>query len=283
MAAEWELGRVALTRVFDPSLMAHGIPRSHYDEQESPIPQQTHGMNDDYSHATGPVIDSMELLEDHQRLMALAAKREETWEASTESDLAGFPSLSRRADAFVGPDGVKMTRAERIQHQKKLREQEEAKKERTHDSTKMVHELKNVLGRRRHLREGDDGDQDHEPSQQQQHMASLRASPIPAELPSTLALQRGFSGRFGITDNSNNGNNNNNHHHHQRTQSVPSDEEQTSTYSLGASLYTHGSDSFVTSMLGDDEQVEESYTEITGVGEAEEEEEEEEELPESQA
>ncbi|KAK3829250.1 MAG: Mysoin-binding motif of peroxisomes-domain-containing protein [Benniella sp.] len=260
MAAEWELGRVALTRVFDPSLI-HGIPRPRFEEQESPIPQQTHGMNDDYSHTTGP--------------------------ASTESDLVGFPSLSRRADAFVGPDGVKMTRAERIQHQKKLREQEEVKKERAQDSTKMVHELKNVLGRRRHLREGDDGDQDHEPSHYQQHMASMRSSPIPAELPSTLAMQRGFSGRFGMTDNSNNGNStgantNNHHHHHQHAHSFPSDEEHTSTYSLGTSLYSHGSDSFVTSILGDDEQVEESYTEITGVGEAEEEEEEED-LPEPQA
>jgi hypothetical protein len=231
----------------------------------------------------------MELFEDHQRLMALAAKREETWEASTESDLAGFPSLSRRADAFVGPDGVKMTRAERIQHQKKLREQEEVKKERTQDSTKMVHELKNVLGRRRHLREGDDGDQDHEPSHYEQHMASMGSSPIPAELPSTLAMQRGFSSRFGFTDNSNNGNGNSstdaNTNNHQHAQSFPSDEEHTSTYSLGTSLYSHGSDSFVTSTLGDDEQVEESYTEITGVGEAEEEEEEEEEedLPEPQA
>jgi hypothetical protein len=182
MAAEWQLGKVALTRVFEPSMVS---TRPIFREQESLIPQQTHAMYNDYTHATGPIIDSMELLDDHQRLMTLAAKREETWEASTESDLlhGEFSSSSRRADAFVGPHGVKMTRTQRIQ-QKLLREQEEVKKEQRYETTKMVHELKDALGRRWHLKEGDDDNGDEEQLQEQpppsvQHMASKRPSLIP--------------------------------------------------------------------------------------------------------
>ncbi|KAG0242402.1 Mysoin-binding motif of peroxisomes-domain-containing protein [Mortierella sp. GBAus27b] len=284
MASEWQLGKVALTRVFEPTTVM--ISRSAmFEEQASPIPQQTLGINDEFGH-NGPIIDSEELLEDHQRLMALAAKREETWEASTEADLPGEFLSSR---AFVGPDGVKMSRAERIQFQKYQRELEEAKKEKRNETTRMVHELKNVLGQRRHLREGEEDEdnghhhqeqEEHEQAPTQQQLAPKRPSLIPTERPSVFSKQRGFSARFGNIDHVN-GNNGPQQHRHQHShqfqphnvQQLSLEEEPESTYSLGgpSSFYSEGSSSFVHSFMEDDEQVEESYTEITGVGEADEE------------
>ncbi|KAF9917152.1 hypothetical protein BX616_001793 [Lobosporangium transversale] len=155
MATEWQLGKMALNNVFEPSparSMAEeqGKHDNNLDGSDRNDCDGTHGI-------MIPVTDSVEHFEDPQHLMYLASMREETWEASTETEAGGSGDISRRA-GFVGSDGMKMTRAERIKQQKLLREQEEFRKEQAYDSTKMVHELKDVLGRRRHLREND-GDQ----------------------------------------------------------------------------------------------------------------------------
>ncbi|KAI1312237.1 hypothetical protein EDD11_003037 [Mortierella claussenii] len=191
MATEWQLGKSALINVFEPSLV-----RSMLEERErESLLLQTHekgghGSNEDDLGALGAgehIMDSMEPLEDTQRLMFLASKREETWEASTESDLGG--STSRRAGILLGPTGERMTRAERIQHQKLMREQEELKKERTYDSSKMVHELKDVLGRRRHLREHEDNEEN-EPQQQQQQQQQTQVAP--SLLPFSIVAGQSF-------------------------------------------------------------------------------------------
>ncbi|KAG0329283.1 hypothetical protein BGZ99_002833 [Dissophora globulifera] len=177
MATEWQLGKTALAHILEPSvgksMLADDKRSDLHHQQQSQLGQNEDDADD--SRILGPIIDSMELLEDQQRLMDLAAKREETWEASTESQLQD--ALAARKAGLTGPDGVKMTRAERIQHQRVLREQEELRKERTYDNSKMVNELKDVLGRRRHLREGDDEDQ-----QLQQMATTLGSSLIPTEL-----------------------------------------------------------------------------------------------------
>ncbi|KAI8599482.1 Mysoin-binding motif of peroxisomes-domain-containing protein [Dissophora ornata] len=249
MASEWQHGKTALTQIFEPS-----VARAILEEQASLLldEQDGHGLDYDNTHTTGPVIDSMELLEDQQRLMDLAAKREETWEASTETELDGFSS--RRAVVFTGPDGVKMTRAERIQHQKLLREQEELRKERTYDNSKMVHELKDVLGRRRHLRENDDD---------QQQMATSGSSFIPTELPSSSLSSSSAMDPQGYSSTT-----------MQTTQFSEMDSElQQLSLEQELALYSGGSSSFATTLEQElAGQVEESSYEISGVGEAEEDE-----------
>lgn len=146
MASEWQQGKTALLNVFDPPVHAT-LPML---EEASPNLDDDGGEDD--SVFSGTVVDSMEHLEDQHGLKTLASKREEVFEGSTEDSLGS--EFGRRG--MVGANGVKMTRAERIQQQKQLREQEEAKKERSRDSSRMVHELKDVLGRRRHMRENDD-------------------------------------------------------------------------------------------------------------------------------
>jgi hypothetical protein len=225
----------------------------------------------------------METLEDQQRLMALAAKREETWEASTESG----PLSSRRLEfAADGSTAAKMTRAERIAHQKLLREQEEAKKERVYDNSKMVHELKDVLGRRRHLRENDD---DTEPvsgsssipiiaastlstsSRKQDDQAEVEAMGYSLVGAGSLAeqLAKAVAERDGQPNS-------------ERAQqqylslveefSGSTSSDRISPFSLSAPVFTSGSDSFMSFMesLG---PMDESIVEITGVGEADEEDE----------
>lgn len=145
MASEWQQGKTALMNVFDPPAHA-ALPML---EEASPNLDEDGGEED--SVFSGTVVDSMEHLEDQHGLKTLASKREEVFEGSTEDSLAS--EFGRRG---MGANGAKMTRAERIQQQKQLREQEEAKKERSRDSSRMVHELKDVLGRRRHMRENDD-------------------------------------------------------------------------------------------------------------------------------
>ncbi|CAO3563292.1 unnamed protein product [Mortierella alpina] len=166
MATEWQFGKTALVQVFEPSTarsstFGHGSTLlDENDELDYDDDRQEQG-----DQALGPIADALEQMEDQQRLMDLAATREETWEASTEST-----SMTDHRAARTGP---KMTRAERIQHQKKLRAEEESKKERIFDSSKMVHELKDVLGRRRHLRENDDDDEQSQQQQQQQQQQHL--------------------------------------------------------------------------------------------------------------
>ncbi|KAF9213471.1 hypothetical protein BGZ59_005315 [Podila verticillata] len=145
MASEWQQGKTALMSVFDPPTHA-ALPML---EEASPNLDEDGGEED--SVFSGTVVDSMEHLEDQHGLKTLASKREEVFEGSTEDSLAS--EFGRRG---MGANGVKMTRAERIQQQKQIREQEDAKKERNRDSSRMVHELKDVLGRRRHMRENDD-------------------------------------------------------------------------------------------------------------------------------
>lgn len=147
MASEWQQGKTALMNVFDPPVHAT-LPQL---EEASPNLDDDGGEDD--SVFSGTVVDSMEHLEDQHGLKSLASKREEVFEGSTEDS---FGSEFGRRGMVGAKGGVKMTRAERIQQQKQLREQEEVKKERSRDSSRMVHELKDVLGRRRHMRENDD-------------------------------------------------------------------------------------------------------------------------------
>lgn len=293
MASEWQLGKTALNHVFEPlqTLPVQGLdtPSALSDSQGAGrgLSLDTLGESAGYD---GPVVDSMETLEDHQRLMALAAKREETWEASTESG----PSSSRRLGfAADGSATAKMTRAERIAHQKLLREQEEAKKERVYDNSKMVHELKDVLGRRRHLRENDD---DTEPASGSSRIpaaassTSSRKQGDPAEIEAlgyslvgagSLAEQlakavaekaeeQGGQSKSGTA---------------QQQQylslveefSASASSERISPFSLSASVFASGSDSFMSFMEASIGPMDESIVEITGVGEADDEEEQEEE------
>ncbi|KAG0341909.1 hypothetical protein BG004_005861 [Podila humilis] len=151
MASEWQQGKTALTNVFEPPVY-NMLPML---EENSPNPDYDAAGEED-SVFSGTVVDSLEHLEDQHGLKTLASKREEVFEGSTDDSFAyEYP---RRG--VTGANGARMNRAERIQQQKILREQEEAKKERGRDSTRMVHELKDVLGRRRHLRERDDDDYD---------------------------------------------------------------------------------------------------------------------------
>ncbi|KAG0090080.1 hypothetical protein BGZ92_003719 [Podila epicladia] len=147
MASEWQQGKAALMNVFDPPVHTT-LPML-----EEASPNLDDDVGEDDSVFSGTVVDSMEHLEDQNGLKTLASKREEVFEGSTEDS---FGSEFGRRGMVGTKGGVKMTRAERIQQQKQLREQEEAKKERSRDSSRMVHELKDVLGRRRHMRENDD-------------------------------------------------------------------------------------------------------------------------------
>ncbi|KAG0366333.1 Mysoin-binding motif of peroxisomes-domain-containing protein [Gamsiella multidivaricata] len=266
MASEWQLGKTALNHVFEPSV-ARPIP----EEREALLLEEQDGGNgfDNQAMEMGPIIDSMELLEDQQRLMDLAAKREETWEASTEAELGGF--ASRRVGVLVGPDGIKMTRAERIAHQKVLREQEELRKERSYDNSKMVHELKDVLGRRRHLRENDD----EQPQHQEQHgLTFIIPTGVPESSSSASSSShssmdvRGYSLETTLST----------HIMDSELQQLSLEQDSSlqyiSPFSLNAPVFSSEPNSSVTTL--DQElagQVEDSYIEISGVGEAEEDEE----------
>ncbi|KAF9106558.1 hypothetical protein BGX27_009113 [Mortierella sp. AM989] len=259
MATDWQLGKTALTHVFEPSAARLALEQ----EQErlklilAAAEQENQNLGDETRDIMGPIIDSMEPLDDQQRLIYLAAKREETWEASTESELGGFSS--RRTTGFVGADGVKMTRAERIQQQKMLREQEELKKERVYDNSKMVNELKGVLGRRRNLRENDEDDQK---DQQQQSASELGLSSTVSTLDSIV---RGYSvTNSSITSITG-----------EESSSSPLPNEHISPLSLSEPVFAREFNSFAATLEQEfEEQVEGSYVEISGVGEAEEEEEE---------
>ncbi|KAF9908320.1 hypothetical protein EC991_009964 [Linnemannia zychae] len=290
MASEWQFGKTALSHVFEPP-NALPIQRSGSPSGLSDL-QGEHGLGLDTLGgqelmATGPVVDSMETLEDQQRLMALAAKREETWEASTESG----PTLLSQRLAADGSATAKMTRAERIAHQKLLREQEEARKERVYDNTKMVHELKDVLGRRRHLRENDDEPEPASGSSSIPFATTVAvSSPIPLT-PSGLTEDQtevealGYSIVAGslaeqLAKASDNGEQSNSGAGQQFSLAEESSvsslrTERVSPFSLGAPVFTSGSDSYMSFMESSISPMEESIVEITGVGEAEEEEEQE--------
>jgi len=161
MASEWQVGKTALGHVMDPLSSVRAEPLDPLFKNASPSSEGGPSHQDGQS--LRPITDAMEQLEDHQGLVELASKREEVFEASTESEVA--PGARRTAAAApLGPDGAPMTRAERIAYQKKQREEQEERKERIYDNSKMVHELKDVLGRRRHLREHDDEGQEDEES-----------------------------------------------------------------------------------------------------------------------
>lgn len=293
MASEWQLGKTALNHVFEPlqTLPAQGSasPSALNGSQGVGHGLGLDTLGESASH-DGPVVDSMETLEDQQRLMALAAKREETWEASTESG----PSSSRRLGfAADGSAMAKMTRAERIAHQKLLREQEEAKKERVYDNSKMVHELKDVLGRRRHLRENDD---DAEPAS--------GSSSIPADASSTSSRKQGeqaevealgysLVGAGSLAEQlakavaekaeeqggqSKSGTAQQQQHLSLAEEfSASASFERISPFSLSVPVFASGSDSFMSFMESSLGPMDESIVEITGVGEADDEEEQEEE------
>ncbi|KAF9089463.1 hypothetical protein BGX23_006649 [Mortierella sp. AD031] len=292
MASEWQLGKTALNQVFEPlkTLPAQGSSVSPLDgSQGDGIGLGLDNLREQESAGQdGPVIDSMETLEDQQRLMALAAKREETWEASTESGLGGPSSLRR-----LGGDGsamAKMTRAERIAHQKLLREQEEAKKERVYDNSKMVHELKDVLGRRRHLRENDDDDK--EPASESPSIPAAVPSILPSfssrtpEEEETEAMGYSFVAGSLAEQLARVEKGDQDHREEQsnssRRQQLSLDEEFSSSaselispFSLGAPVFASGSNSFISFMESSIGPMDESIVEITGIGEADEEEEEE--------
>jgi hypothetical protein len=264
MASDWQLGKTALNRVFEPP---EALPAQGSDSPSgSSYLKGGYGLGLDTlegreSTTMGPVVDSMETLEDQQRLMALAAKREETWEASTESGPSSL--LSRRLDGDGLPT-ARMTRAERIAHQKLLREQEEAKRERIYDNTKMVHELKDVLGRRRHLRENDDEPEPASGSSSrvlegQVEAESLGYSIVAGSLAEQLAraTAEGEQQQLSLAE--------------EFSASLTS--KRIPTFSLNESVFTSGSDSFMSFMESSIEPMEESIVEITGVGEADEEEE----------
>ena len=147
--------------------------------------------------------------------------------------------------------GPKMTRAERIQHQKKLRAEEESKKERIFDSSKMVHELKDVLGRRRHLRENDDDDEEIQQQQQQQHHQQRTA-----HLANSLSLPYIPTGSYlapAPTE--------------PRMLSEELPIEHISPFSLSEQAFSQDLNLFTSATTVEEEQ---SFVEITGVGEAEE-------------
>ncbi|KAF9541377.1 hypothetical protein EC957_003107 [Mortierella hygrophila] len=293
MASEWQLGKTALSHVFEPlqTLPAHGSdsPSALSDSQGVGHGLGLDTLGESGGH-DGPVVDSMETLEDQQRLMALAAKREETWEASTESG----PSLSRRLGfAADGSAMAKMTRAERIAHQKLLREQEDAKKERVYDNSKMVHELKDVLGRRRHLRENDDDTELASGSSSIPATASSTSSRKQADQAEVEALGYSLVGAGSLAEQlaravaerteEQGGQSKSGTAQLQQYLSLAEEfstsasSERVSPFSLSASVFASGSDSFVSFMESSIGPMDESIVEITGVGEADDEEEQEEE------
>ncbi|KAF9402488.1 hypothetical protein BGX21_009931 [Mortierella sp. AD011] len=254
MATEWQLGKTALNHVFEPSAARLALEQQQQQKAILAAEQENHNLNEETQEILGPIIDSMEPLDDQQRLMYLAAKREETWEASTESELGGFSS---RRPVFVGADGVKMTRAERIQQQKILREQEELKKERIYDSSKMVNELKGVLGRRRHLRENDEDDQKDQPYSGSTSFV-LAELALPLSSSSATGTTKGYSMINTSTPT-------------EKNEDTPS--EHISPLCLSKPIFERESNSFAATLEQRlEEQVESSYIEISGVGEAEEEE-----------
>ncbi|KAF9944732.1 hypothetical protein BGZ70_004393 [Mortierella alpina] len=256
MATEWQFGKTALVQVFEPSTarsstFGHGSTLlDENDELDYDDDRQEQG-----DQALGPIVDALEQMEDQQRLMDLAATREETWEASTESTSMTDP-LTARA-------GPKMTRAERIQHQKKLRAEEESKKERIFDSSKMVHELKDVLGRRRHLRENDDDDeksQQQQPQQQEEqeqyhHHHHHHHHRGPTHLANSISLPFIPTGSYPIPASV-----------ERRMLSEELPTEHVSPFSLSEPAFSQNLEMFTSAITVEDEQ---SYVEITGVGEAE--------------
>ncbi|KAF9576436.1 hypothetical protein EC968_008731 [Mortierella alpina] len=246
MATEWQFGKTALVQVFEPSTarsstFGHGSTLlDENDELDYDVDQKEQG-----DHTLRPIVDALEQMEDQQRLMDLAATREETWEASTES--------THMADHLTARAGSKMTRAERIQHQKKLRAEEESKKERIFDSSKMVHELKDVLGRRRHLRETDDDDEksqqrqyhdhDHDHNHGSTHLAnsiSLPYIPTGSYLAPASVEPRMVNEELPM--------------------------EHITPFSLSEPVFSQDQDAFTCATLVEEEQL---FVEITGVGEAE--------------
>ncbi|KAF9921992.1 hypothetical protein FBU30_007934 [Linnemannia zychae] len=277
MVSEWQLGKTALSNIFEPpKALTTQNPDLASDLSDTQGGRLGLGLDnldeqDGSTRLDGPLVDSMEMLEDQQRLMALSAKRIETWEASTES-VTSSSSSKRLGFAVDGSMTTKMTRAERIAYQKALREQEEAKRERVYDNSKMVHELKDVLGRRRHLRENDDDD--HEPNP-----GSSSSVPNLAPLPSLRAEveEQGESLGYSIVAigsltaqdtkiDSEDG----------RLLSL--DDELTATSSTGqvslipldSSVYASGSESFMSFMESSIGPFDEPMVEISGVGVAEE-------------
>ncbi|KAF9990561.1 hypothetical protein BGZ75_001125 [Mortierella antarctica] len=245
MATEWQFGKTALVQVFEPSTaksstFGHGSTLlDENDELDDDVDQLEQG-----DQALGPIVDALEQMEDQQRLMDLAATREETWEASTESTSMADDHLRART-------GPKMTRAERIQHQKKLRAEEESKKERIFDSSKMVHELKDVLGRRRHLRENDDDD-DKSQQQQQHHHHHHHGSMHLASSISLPYIPTGFHQTLSSAE--------------PRMLSEELPIEHISPFSLNEPAVSQDLDMFTSATTAEEEQ---SYVEISGVGEAE--------------
>ncbi|KAF8969297.1 hypothetical protein BGZ52_010698 [Haplosporangium bisporale] len=154
-------------------------------EEASPNLDEDGGEED--SVFSGTVVDSMEHLEDQHGLKTLASKREEVFEGSTEDSLAS--EFGRRG---MGANGVKMTRAERIQQQKQIREQEDAKKERNRDSSRMVHELKDVLGRRRHMRENDDEPESPTPASTNGSTSTVRVTLSPLLAAKSISYEQFF-------------------------------------------------------------------------------------------
>lgn len=245
MATEWQFGKTALVQVFEPSTSrssTFGRGSTLLDENDELDYDDDQQQQDDQ--ALGPIVDALEQLEDQQRLMDLAATREETWEASTESTSV--------ADHLAARTGPKMTRAERIQHQKKLRAEEESKKERIFDSSKMVHELKDVLGRRRHLRENDDDDAD-EKSQQQPYQHDQHHGAM--HLANSLSLPYIPTGSY-LTPAS----------AEPRMLNEELMTEHISPFSLSEPVFSQDLSLFTSATAAEEEQ---SHVEITGVGEAE--------------
>ncbi|KAG0234797.1 hypothetical protein BGW41_000976 [Actinomortierella wolfii] len=154
ISTEWQLGKTALTRVLDPQSgnASQGTKIKHNQDVllDHALLERALGNTDQ---AIRQVYDALEQLDDPQRLHALATAQEEVFEAST--DAASLTQDRRTGLGIHHPDGTKMTRAERIAYQKAQREQEELLRERSRVTFRMVDELKNVLGQRRHLREGD--------------------------------------------------------------------------------------------------------------------------------
>ncbi|KAF9168445.1 hypothetical protein DFQ26_007576 [Actinomortierella ambigua] len=154
ISTEWQLGKSALGRVLDPQSCSAPQGSKKKDNQNDLV---DHALLEqalcNTDQAIRQVYDALEQLDDPQRLHTLATTQEEVFEASTD---AASMTLDRRVGLGIHrSDGTKMTRAERIAYQKAQREQEELLRERSRVTFRMVDELKNVLGQRRHLREGD--------------------------------------------------------------------------------------------------------------------------------
>ncbi|KAF9977480.1 hypothetical protein BGZ73_005867 [Actinomortierella ambigua] len=154
ISTEWQLGKSALARALDPQSSSAAQGSKNKDNQNDLV---DHALLEqalcNTDQAIRQVYDALEQLDDPQRLHALATTQEEVFEASTD---AASTATERRVGLGIHhSDGTKMTRAERIAYQKAQREQEELLRERSRVTFRMVDELKNVLGQRRHLREGD--------------------------------------------------------------------------------------------------------------------------------